>query len=252
MLNKRIIPTLLMKDDGLVKGKNFKNHRYVGDPINAVKIFNQKEVDELVFLDISARENNIINFELISDIASEAFMPLAYGGGIRNIEDAERILFLGYEKVIINSECHNNPDLINQCSETFGASSVVASIDVKKNIFGNHQVFTDNGSNNTKIDPLTYAKKVEEMGAGEIFLCSIDKEGCRKGFDINLMELVSNEVKIPIIASGGARDLKDFSDLFRQTNVSAASGGELFIFYGVHRAVLINYPTYDLVKEIIS
>ena len=251
MLKKRIIPSLLMKNSGLVKGKNFKDHCYVGDPINAVKIFNQKEVDELVFLDISARINEMINYELISDIAAEAFMPLAYGGGVSDLKKAEKILFLGFEKIIINSEFYYNPNLIKNCANAFGSSSVVVSIDIKEAKNGNYQVMIENGSKEISMNLFDYIKKAEDFGAGELFICCIDKEGTRKGFDINIFKKITEIVSIPIIASGGASSLLDFQNIFTQTNISAASAGELFIFFGKHRAVLINYPEYEEIENFL-
>ena len=232
-----------MHTGGLVKTVKFKNSRYVGDPIVAVKIFNDKEVDELVLLDISAgTENRPPFFERIAEIASEAFMPMAYGGGIRTMEHAEKLFHLGIEKVVINSALATTPQLITEVANRYGSQAVIASIDVKKGFFGKTDVYTNSGQKSAKTDPVTYAKRAEELGAGEILLTSIDQEGTMEGYDLALTRAVSEAVNIPVIASGGAGKLDDFKKAVNEGRASAVAAGSLFVFHGRHRAVLINYP----------
>lgn len=255
MLNIRVIPTLLLKDAGLVKGSLFKDHKYVGDPINAVKIFNEKEVDELIFLDISATPNKREpNYELIKDIASEAFMPFSYGGGITSLAQIEKLFNIGVEKVIINSSAFFSSSLITDASKVAGNQSIVVSIDVRRSLFGKYEVFVNNGSVGTKQNPIDYAKQMQDLGAGELMICSINQEGTKKGYDLELVRTVSNAVGIPVIASGGAGSLNDFIDAIKKANASAIAVGDMFIFHGKHKAVLITYPKYSelqfLFKEI--
>ena len=244
MLRKRVIPCLLLKGKGLVKTVKFKDPTYVGDPINAVKIFNDKEVDELLFLDITASvERRRPSFNVISEIASECFMPLGYGGGIRSLEDIKTLFASGAEKACINSCAVENPDFIKSASDAFGSQSIVVSIDVKKTLFGKNVVYSHSGRRNTGLDPIEYAKRVQGMGAGEIFLNSIDRDGTMQGYDIELVSKVSEGVGIPVIACGGAGKLKDIAEVLDKGGASAAAAGSLFVFHGRHRAVLINYPS---------
>lgn len=248
MLRARAIPTLLLKDGGLVKGQKFEKHRYVGDPINAVRIFNTKEVDELVFLDIDAgKKGQEPNYDLLKDIASEAFMPLGYGGGVRHLSHIENLFRIGVEKVIINTAAIDL-DFIAQASTIAGSQSIVVSVDVRKEIFGAYQVYTQSGSHGMKIDPVSFAKNVEQAGAGEIILCSINREGSGKGYDLNLISAVSHAVNIPVVASGGAKNLKDMFDAV-QAGASAAAAGSMFVFHGKRRAVLITYPDAELLNR---
>lgn len=243
MLRTRVIPCLLLKNEGLVKTVKFKHPKYVGDPINAVKIFNEKEVDELIFLDITATvENRRPPVNLISQIASECFMPFCYGGGIKSVEEIAELFKLGVEKVSINSQAVANPSLIKRASELFGNQSIVVSIDVKKNLFGKYRVFTHGGRKSTKLDPIDFAVQMEEMGAGEIFLNSIDLDGTQQGYDLELIRKVSESVTIPVIACGGAGSLDDFAAAVKKGGASAVSAGSFFVFQGSHRAVLITYP----------
>jgi len=250
MLSVRIIPCLLLKDSGLVKTLKFKNPKYLGDPINIVRIFNDKEVDELVFLDISSTKNGKpINYEKIKDIASECFMPLSYGGGIKTVDEIRTLLGIGVEKVAINSATVTNSILISQASRIFGSSTIIASIDVKKNLFGKYEVYINGGSVNTKIDPVTHAQRMQELGAGEILINSIDRDGTMKGFDTKLIELVSSAVSIPVIACGGAGNVEDLRDAVINGKASAVAAGSMFVFQGPHRAVLISYPTQEELKS---
>jgi cyclase len=247
MLKTRVIPSLLLKNKGLVKTVKFKQPKYVGDPLNAVKIFNDKEVDELIFLDITATaENRRPPIKLISQIASECFMPFCYGGGIRSVEDMAELFALGVEKVAINSRAVEEPSLIKHAAELFGNQSIVVSIDVKKSLFGKHRVFTHSGRRDAKLDPVSFAKQMEELGAGELFLNSIDRDGTMEGYDLDLIKKVSESVSIPVIACGGAGSLDDFAAA-KKSGASAVSAGSLFVFQGMHRAVLITYPS---IKEL--
>ncbi|MBD2792785.1 AglZ/HisF2 family acetamidino modification protein [Xenorhabdus szentirmaii] len=252
MLRHRIIPTLLFNDDGLQKGKSFKNHRYIGDPINAVRIFNDKEVDELVLLDIEASlKNKEINFDLLKEISSEAFMPLSYGGGIKNIKDIEKIFLIGFEKVILNTTIIENPNLIKEASYFFGAQSIVASIDIKKNPLGKYNIYTHSGTKKSSFDFNEYIKNIAELGAGEIILTSINNEGTKKGFDTNLIKSVCNLIDIPIVISGGAGSLNHIKDA-SNFGAQASAIGTMFTFYGPHDAVLLTYPDYKEIRALLS
>lgn len=242
----RVIPLLLIQNNKLVKSVKFKDHRYVGDPINAVKIFNEKEVDELAIIDISAtKQNRKPNINQIKEIAGEAFMPLAYGGGITHIDEVKEILFNGIEKIMINRAAVFMPALISDIAGRFGSQSLVISIDVKKNIWGKYKVFAENGTKNTDLDPAAFAKKCQEYGAGEIFLNSIERDGTYKGFDIDLIKKVTSAVSIPVIAGGGAASVDDFKKAVREGNASAVAAGSMFVFQRPHNAVLIKYPSPD-------
>ena len=239
----RVIPTLLLKDGGLVKTKKFANPKYIGDPINSLKIFNQKEVDEIILLDINASIMNIsISLDNISKYCSECFMPLAYGGGISKIDQIEKILSAGAEKVIINSASIEKSNLISDAASRFGSQSIVVSIDVKKSFFNKYLVYTHSGTKRTNKNALEHAINMESEGAGEIFLNSIDLEGTFLGYDLKLIKLVSEVVNIPVISCGGARDLNDFYLAIKEGKASAVAAGSKFVFQGKHNAVLINYP----------
>lgn len=253
MLGTRVIPCLLLKDNGLVKTVKFKDPKYVGDPINAVKIFNEKEVDELLFLDITASvRGGRPSFKMISEIAGECFMPLAYGGGIRSLEDIKELFSIGVEKVSINSYAAENPSFVRAAAKAFGAQSIVVSLDVKKNLFGGYEVRTHGGSRNTRMDPVTVARQMEEAGAGEIFLNSIDRDGTRQGYDIELIRKVTSSVNVPVIACGGAGKIEDFAEAVKRGGASAVSAGSFFVFYGKHRAVLITYPSLKELEGIMN
>lgn len=244
MLKMRVIPCLLLRGAGLVKTTRFKDPKYVGDPINAIKIFNDKEVDELVLLDISAtREGRGPAYAAIEEVASECFMPLAYGGGIRSVQEARRIFKLGVEKVIFNSTAWREPDVLTATSKEFGAQAVVASIDVRRKLFGRHEVVVECGTRGTGVDPVDYARRMESAGAGEILLTSIDRDGTMKGYETDLIARVSSAVGIPVIASGGAGSVQDFRAAAREGGAAAAAAGAMFVFHGPHRAVLITYPS---------
>ena len=250
MRRVRVIPVLLLQDGGLVKSVKFKNYTYVGDPINAVKIFNEKEVDEIALLDISATtKGQVPDIEAISDIASEAFMPMSYGGGITTLDQIKAILFEGIEKVILNNSALHRPELISEGARLFGSQAIVASIDVKKTIWGKYKVFGEGGSKNTGLDPIEFARKIQNAGAGEILLNNIDRDGTYKGYDLELIGQIANSVEIPVVACGGASQVEDFERAVNISNASAVSAGSLFVFHGPHKAVLINYPNQETLKE---
>jgi imidazole glycerol-phosphate synthase subunit HisF len=252
MLQVRVIPCLLLKNNGLYKGIKFKDHQYVGDPINAVKIFNDKEVDEIAFLDISAtNDHRQPNFSLINDIASECFIPFSYGGGIRTLEQASKLFSMGVERVIINTSAIENSELISEIAKVYGTQSVIASIDVKRNFWGHHEIYSHSGTKNVKEDLLSYIKKMETLGAGEIMLTSIDRDGTGLGYDLKLIESVSKSVAIPLIAVGGAGNLLHLQEAFKH-GASAVGAGSMFVFHGKHRAVLITYPSQADLKNLFK
>jgi imidazole glycerol-phosphate synthase subunit HisF len=246
----RVIPTLLLDGNGLVKTVKFRNPTYIGDPINAVRLYNDMEVDELAFLDINvSKENTIINIKILKDIASECFMPLAYGGGINNLEDVKKIIQVGFEKVIINTAAVLTPQLITEASRLFGAQSIVGSIDVKKNLWGRNRVCIKGGTKITDINPIEHAVNLEKLGCGEILLTSIDKEGKMEGYDIELIHSVSSKVEVPVIASGGAGKLSDFHEAVVNGDASAVASGSMFVYQSRTKGILINYPPQ---KELIK
>ena len=244
MLRPRITPCLLIKNNGLVKTIKFENPKYVGDPINAVKIFNEKEADELIVLDIDATIQNVEpNYQLIKNLAVECRMPLCYGGGVTSVEQVTKIIGLGVEKVALSSAIINDSNLISRASEMVGSQSIVVVIDVKKTkLLGQYIVCSHNGLNKTKLEVSEFAKKVESLGAGEIVLNSIDCDGTMNGYDINLVKRVRNAVNIPLTVLGGAGSHEDIHKLVKQFGIIGASAGSLFVFKGKYRAVLINYP----------
>jgi cyclase len=246
----RVIPVLLIQNGGLVKSIQFKKHQYVGDPINAVKIFNEKEVDEIVILDISAtQEKRAPNIQQIAEITGEAFMPLAYGGGITSIEEIKEILYEGAEKVVLNTSALDNPQLILRAAQRFGNQSIVVSIDVQKNWLGQYKVYRNNGAKNTGINPVELAKQVAELGAGEIMLTSIDRDGTFGGYDLDLLKQITQAVDIPVIACGGAAEVQDFQQAVAIGGASAVAAGSMFVYQRPHRAVLISYPAQQDLKE---
>ena len=248
MLKTRVIPCLLLQNQGLVKTVRFKNPAYVGDPINAVKIFNEKEVDELIFLDIQASKENLApNLGVIRDIASECFMPFCYGGGIRTVADMMNVFSVGAEKVSVNSLVLKNPGIIDEAAGIFGSQSIVVSLDVKKNMFGRHKVYDTSKSKTTDRDVVEYAVEMERRGAGELLVTSVDRDGTMEGYDLELVKKIAHAVSIPVIACGGAGRLEHFAEAVKHAGASAVAAGSMFVFYGKHRAVLINYPD---VKEL--
>lgn len=244
MYQSRVIPVLLCNLEGsLVKTQKFKKPVYVGDPVNAVKIFNDKEVDELIFLDITATaQGRKPNIKYIKEIATEAFMPLCYGGGLNNIDDIRLVIKAGIEKVAMNSALEKDPDLISRTADLLGSSSTVASIDVKKDFWGKYRVAVRNASKNLSIPVLEFAQMLEAKGAGEIVLNSVDRDGVMEGFDLPLIEEISRQVSIPVIACGGAGNVSHLKQAI-DAGASAVAAGSMFVFQGKHRAVLISYPS---------
>lgn len=249
MIRPRVIPCLLLKNEGLVKTVKFKNPKYLGDPINIVRIFNDKEVDELVFLDITATpEGRRPNFDLLGKITSECFMPLGYGGGIRDLEDVKTLLALGVEKIVINSAAVEEPNLIRAVADYAGSQAMVVSMDVRKGLFGRYETFTRAGTRATGQDPVAFAVRMEKLGAGEIFVNSIDLDGMMQGYDLELIRRVSSSVTIPVVACGGAGTIQHLGEAIR-AGASAAAAGSMFVFQGPLRGVLISYPSQEDLKK---
>ncbi len=230
MLKIRIIPSLLLKDGRMVKSVRFGGYRDVGHPVTTAKIYEAQRADELIFLDISAsQEGRRTLFDYARQAAEECFMPLGIGGGIRSVEDIRELLKGGADKVVINTAAVENPELIRKAALRFGSSTIVVSIDVKKNVKGNYEVFIKGGTKSTGLDPVIWAKQAEELGAGEIFITSIDKEGTMSGYDLDLLRVVSQAVLIPVIAHGGAGKLSDFKEAI-EAGASAVSAASIFHF----------------------
>jgi len=252
MLKTRVIPALLLRDDALVKTVKFSKPGYIGDPINTVRIFNELEVDELVFLDIEAStQTRKPNLRILREIANECFMPLAYGGGLHDFETAKEIFEIGFEKVVLNAACHTHPKVIEQLAQHYGHQAVVASVDVKKNFWGNYEVFTHSGSKNTKKNPLEWCKQLENMGAGEILLTSIDKEGTWSGFDVELTRKVSEAVGVPVIAHGGAGNLEHINKVVHEGKASAVALGSMIVYQQKGLGVLVNFPDKEVLNTIL-
>jgi imidazole glycerol-phosphate synthase subunit HisF len=245
MLRSRIIPCLLIREKGLVKTRRFGDEKYVGDPLNAVRIFNEKEVDEIIILDIDAsRIHAEPNYDLIRTLAAECRMPMCYGGGVSTVDQFERIVGLGVEKVAISMAAVKNPELVNQASARVGSQSVVAVLDIKKKRLGrNYEIYIQNGQVKTGLSPFTFAKELEQRGVGEIVLNSIDRDGEQKGYDLDLIGAMRSEVTVPLTSLGGAGGMEDLKGLIRAFGPIGAAAGSLFVFKGKYRAVLINYPT---------
>jgi cyclase len=245
MLRPRIIPCLLVKDGGLVKTVNFGASKYVGDPINAMRIFNEKEVDEIIVVDIDASvQRREPNYTLIKNLAAECRMPLCYGGGVRTVDQFQRLVALGVEKVAISSAAIDNPQLVQEAAEKVGSQSVTVVMDVKKTgLLGSYRLFTHNGTKNTGEDPVEFAKRMSELGAGEIVVNNIDRDGTMKGYDHELISRVRRATNRPLTVLGGAGSLQDIAKTIETFGRIGAAAGSLFVFKGVYRAVLINYPT---------
>lgn len=252
MLIPRIMPCLLLNNGSLVKTVQFDNPGYIGDPINAVRIYNEKEVDELIFLDITATvERRKPPFQVLSEIATECFMPVTYGGAVNDLDDIERILKLGIEKVAINYHAYEDPRFITEAAGVFGSQAIMVSIDVRQSKNGKYEVFTRRGEQATGYDPVAWALKMQEAGAGEILLTSVDRDGTQSGYDIELLRTVTNSLVIPVIASGGAGSVADFRSAIFEGGASACAAGSMVVYYGKNRAVLINFPSRkDLEKEL--
>lgn len=245
MLKHRVIPSLLLAEGGLVKTRRFAEPKYVGDPINAIRIFNEKEVDELIVLDILAsKQNREPNYALIEEFAGECFMPLCYGGGIKNFQQAKKIFSLGVEKICLQTSILADKKLITEIAQNFGNQSIVVSVDVKKNWFGTKKLFASACGKTLNTPLQSFLRDVVKAGAGEILLNSVDRDGMMSGMDLDLIESVTGDLPIPIIASGGAGSLQDMKNAIK-AGASAVAAGAFFVFHGPHRAVLITYPSYN-------
>jgi imidazole glycerol-phosphate synthase subunit HisF len=253
MLKTRVIPCLLLKDGGLVKTIRFSYPKYVGDPINTIKIFNDKEVDELLLLDISAsRERKGPAFGTIAQIASECFMPLCYGGGVGSLEEAKRIVGLGVEKIAINHAAIARPAIVKELADALGSQAVVVSINVKKNWLGKYRVL-DNGTGKLKdIDPVDHAERVVALGAGEILVNDVDRDGTQQGYNLVLIRKFTDRLSVPVIACGGAWTTDHLRQVVKQSRASAVAAGSMFVFQGPHRAVLISYPPYAELERLFQ
>lgn len=252
MLRIRVIPCLLMKSGGLVKTTRFRKARYVGDPINAVRIFNEKLVDEIILLDIEAsRQRRKPDLRLIEKVVSEAFMPVCYGGGVASVEDAGALLSTGVEKVAVNSAALTDPDLISRLAERFGSQSVVAAIDVKRSL-ARPRVFNHVRRSSIRVTPVEHARRLEGLGAGELLVTSVDRDGTMVGYDVAGLRALVKAVKVPVIGCGGAGRLEHLAEVVEAAGVSAAAAGSLFVYRGVHRAVLINYPAQDVLRGLFA
>lgn len=252
-MNKtRVIPVLLLRGKGLVKTVKFKEPKYIGDPINSVRIFNEKEVDELVFLDITATpEGRGPDFELLADIAGEAFMPMAYGGGITTLEQVQRIFALGFEKVVIDTAAYAAPKLIRDAVAIYGSQSIVGCVDVRRTLLGRYELSSHAGKTKQSVGLKEHVQELERLGVGEIIVNAVDRDGTQSGYDLKLIREVSSSVSVPVVACGGASGLDDFAAAVHEGGASAVAAGSLFVFVGPHRAVLINYPPRaDLAKRL--
>jgi cyclase len=244
MLRPRIIPVLLLHENGLVKTVNFKSPKYVGDPINAVRIFNEKEVDELAFFDINATVNNKEpDYVLIEKLANQSRMPLCYGGGVKTVAQAQKIFGLGIEKIALSAAAINNPELVTEIAQRVGSQSVIVVLDVKKKFLGGYEVYTHNGKKATGLNPFQVAKELEDRGVGEIIINAIDQDGVMKGYDMQLIDKIAEVISIPLTVVGGAGTLIDIEKVIEKHGVIGVAAGSLFVFKGPYKAVLINYPS---------
>jgi len=242
MLRVRVMPCLLLQHSKLVKTVKFKDPAYIGDPVNAVEIYNEKEVDELIFLDIMAtREKSPPQLRTVFEIATECFMPFTYGGGVRSLDDIAKILKTGVEKVAINSHAVEEPSFIKRAADQFGSQAIVVSMDAKRKS-REYEVVTHGGTRATGIDPVSHARRMEEMGAGEVLLTSIDRDGTMEGYDLDLIRKVSDAVNVPLVACGGAGSVEDMARAVA-AGASAVAAGSLVVYQGKNRGVLINFPS---------
>jgi cyclase len=253
MLRPRVIPCLLVHDKGLVKTVQFKDPKYVGDPINAVRIFNEKESDELMVMDIDAtRDNREPDYKMIENLAAECRMPLCYGGGVKTVEQAHRIFSLGVEKIAISAAAIQTPELVTAMAERVGSQSVVVVLDVKKKMLGGYELYTHNGKKSTGKNPVEFAIKMQELGAGEIVVNSIDQDGMMKGYDLTIIDKIRKSISLPMTVLGGAGSLQDIGKLINQYGIIGAAAGSLFVFKGIYKAVLINYPNWEEKDRLIN
>jgi cyclase len=243
MYRPRVIPVLLLQNKGLVKSVRFKDFRYIGDPINAVRIFNDLKADELAFIDILAsKENRTISVDFVKNVGEESNMPFSAGGGIRTLEDIRKIIEAGAEKVILNSIAGEDPDFIRQAADAFGSSTITVCIDIKKDLFGKEKVWIRAGTKSISSTPVMFAQQMAENGAGEIIIQSIDKDGTMTGYDINLIKRIAESVSIPVVSLGGAGNLEHFTDLNASVSLNGFAAGSMFVYHGERHAVLVNYP----------
>jgi imidazole glycerol-phosphate synthase subunit HisF len=249
----RVIPVLLLKGNGLVKSVKFKDYRYIGDPINAVKIFNDLKADELVFLDILAsREKRCISLDFVRTVGDEANMPFSVGGGIRTIQQIKEIITAGAEKVVINTYAAENPEFVREATDAFGSSTIAVSMDVKKKFLGKQQVYILGGSKATGLDPVEFARKMEDYGTGELIINSIEKDGTMEGYDMELVKMISEAVSIPVVAVGGAGNLPHLKQAVQEGYASAVGVGSMFVYHGPRNAVLVNYPSNDTLLKLFN
>jgi len=242
-LRPRIVPVLLLKQDGLYKGVRFSNYTYVGDPMNAVRIFNEKNVDELFLFDIAAtQEKRLPRVDFLQRVADECYMPFGVGGGVRSVEDFRKLLQAGAEKVAVNTAAVVRPALIREAADTFGSQSVTVCVDVRRNWRGRYAVYTHSGRKKTRLDPVSWAQEAETLGAGEILINVIDRDGTGDGYDVALVQRVAATVQVPVIACGGAGRLEHFAEVLTSGGAAAAAAGSFFVFHGKHRTVLLHYP----------
>jgi cyclase len=253
-MNKtRVIPVLLLSGAGLVKTVKFKDPKYIGDPMNAIRIFNEKEVDELVFLDITASpEGRGPRFDLLKDIAGEAFMPMAYGGGVSTLDQIKKIFGLGFEKVIINTAAYGNSALISEAAAIFGSQSIVGAIDVRSSLWGGYELRSQGGRKKESVGLTEHLTALERAGVGEVLVNSVDRDGTMSGYDLNLLNKVRACVKVPVVACGGASSVDDFVAAVERSHADAVAAGSMFVFVGPHRAVLINYPERSVLARVLK
>lgn len=252
MRRTRVIPVLLIHNGGVVKTTRFKDPVYIGDPINAIRIFNDLEVDEIIVIDIDATKyNREPDYTMIQDLASEAFMPFAYGGGIKTVEAARKILRSGIEKIVVNQVVQDNPGLVRECKEKFGSQSVIVSIDYKKKLISGNLQYDYISDKTKSVNVIDAAISAEKLGAGEVFLNSVDRDGMMNGLDIETVKLVSGSINVPLIICGGAGDLSQLSAA-EEAGANAIAAGSLFVFHGKQRGVLINYPNESKLRQYLK
>jgi len=251
-MRARVIPVLLIDDGGLVKSIEFDKYNYIGDPMNAIRLYNEMEVDELVFIDISAsKENRGPDFEMIEELTANAFMPLGYGGGITSVEDIKKLFYLGIEKVIINNQLLSNKEFIKDASKLHGKQSIIGAVDIKKNFFGNYKVYDHVGKKSLDLDYNTYIKELEDSGIGELFINDVSSDGKMKGYDIKLIDSLHNTISIPMVFCGGAGNLSHLKEAI-DSGAHAAAAGSIFIYKGKQKGILINYPTQNELYELLD
>jgi cyclase len=253
MARPRIIPVLLLQGQSLVKTEVFSKPTYIGDPINAVRIFNELQADELVFLDINAtKEGRLIDLNFVKEVGEEAHMPFSVGGGIRSLEDIRSIISAGAERVILGSIAVENPDFVRQAADEFGSSTIAVCIDYKKKMFGGQKVHSQNGKKSSSYSVVDFAVLMQENGAGELVIHSIERDGKMNGYDLELLRQVSEKVEIPVVALGGAKELNDLKLAYCNAFASGVAAGSLFVYQGVHKGVLIHYPEKEKISALFS